>query len=142
MLLIPGDSFPFVPFPLVYGIKMFFNMLEAYEKHRRVTNMKRGCRNSAASVLCGLLIFRSGHCQLEVLGVSENFLLVGILLLFLGALDNQRQSQHIDGQRSNGNHALGNRIYQGRTDSGIHEAVSIQYREGSEDAPILEQGNT
>ena len=27
MLLIPGDSFPFVPFPLVYGIKMFFNML-------------------------------------------------------------------------------------------------------------------
>ena len=98
MLLIPGDSFPFVPFPLVYGIKMFFNMLEAHEKHRRVTNMKRGCRNSAASVLCGLLIFRSGHCQLEVLGVSENFLLVGILLLFLGALDNQRQSQHIDGQ--------------------------------------------
>lgn len=42
MLLIPGDSFPFVPFPLVYGIKMFFNMLEAHEKHRRVTNMKRG----------------------------------------------------------------------------------------------------
>lgn len=25
------------------------NMLEAHEKHRRVTNMKRGCRNSAAS---------------------------------------------------------------------------------------------
>ena len=28
MLLIPGDSFPFVPFPLVYGIKMFFIVID------------------------------------------------------------------------------------------------------------------
>ena len=28
---------------------MNFNMLEAHEKHRRVLNIKRGCRNSAAS---------------------------------------------------------------------------------------------
>ena len=31
------------------GDYMFFNMLEAHEKHRRVTNIKRGCRISAAS---------------------------------------------------------------------------------------------
>ena len=74
-----------------------FNMLEAHEKHRRVTNMKRGCRNSAASVLCGLLIFRSSQCQLEVLSICEELLLIRILLLLYRALDDQRQYQHIDG---------------------------------------------
>ena len=50
--------------------------------------------------LCGVAIesiFSSCHSQLEVLGVGEDFLLVGILLLFLGTLDDQCQSQHVNG---------------------------------------------
>ena len=85
-------------------------------------------------------IFGSSHSQLEVFGVGENFLLVGILLLLLGALDDQCQSQYIDGQRENGNHTLRFGIDQRGPDSGIHETVSIQHRQGGENTPILEQG--
>ena len=105
--------------------QLFFNMLEAHEKHRRVTNMKRGCRNSAASVLCGLLIFRSSQCQLEVLSICEDLLLIRILLLLYRALDDQRQYQYIDGQGCDRDHTLRYGVDQSRTDSGIHEAVSV-----------------
>ena len=57
---------------------------------------KRGCRN-LQPLLYGESIFSSCHRKLEVLGIGENLLLVGVLFLLPGALDDQRQSQHIDG---------------------------------------------
>ena len=87
-----------------------------------------------------LLVFCSCKSQLEVLGIGEDFLLVGVLFLLHGTLDDQRQCQHIDGQRENGDHPLGYGIDQGGTDGGIHESVSVQHRNGGEDAAILEQG--
>ena len=77
---------------------------------------------------------------MEVLGVGEDFVLVGILLLLYRALDDQRQYQYIDCQRCDGDHTLRYGVDQSRTNSGIHESVSVQDRDCGEDAPILEQG--
>ena len=107
-----------------------------------ISSIKRLQRNGSPIIVQCLLFFGSCQCQLEVLGVGEDLVLVGILLLLFRALDDQCQYQHIDGQRGDGDYTLGYGIDQGRPDSGIHETVSIQHGDGGEDAAVLEQGNT
>ena len=86
------------------------------------------------------LPFRSGHCQLEVSGIRKDLVFVWILLLLDGTLDDDRQHQCIHRQREDGDHALGNGVRRGGTDSCIHEAVGVQHGDGGEYAVVLEQG--
>lgn len=82
----------------------------------------------------------AGHGELEVFGVGEDFVLVGVLLLLDGAFDGDGKHQRIQGNGNNGQHALGHRVDQRGADGGVHEAVRIQHRNGGKDAGILEQG--
>lgn len=84
-------------------------------------------------------IFCSCHGKPEVFGVGEYLLLVGILLLLDGALDDDCQCQCVDGQGYDGDYAPGHRIGQSGTDSGVHKAVSVQGGDSGKYAGILEQ---
>ena len=98
-------------------------------------------KEGALSFLMDLrLLFRSGHCQSEVSGIRKDLVFVGILLLLDGTLDDDRQHQCIHRQREDGDHALGNGVHRGGTDSCIHEAVGVQRGDGGEYAVVLEQG--
>ena len=51
-------------------------------------------RFSTASTIYSFLLLRPGHGQQEILLIPENFLLVGVTLLFDGPLDDDAQHEH------------------------------------------------
>ena len=80
------------------------------------------------------------HGLPEVSLIGEDLLLVGILLLGLGPLDDGGQDHHVHHQCHNGDHALGGGIGGGGPDGGVHKAVGIDGGDGGEHAVVLEQG--
>ena len=80
------------------------------------------------------------HGLPEVSLVGEDLLLVGVLLLCLGPLDDAGQDHHVHHQRHDGDHALGGGIGGSGPDGGVHNAVGIDGGDGAEHAVILEQG--